>query len=67
MSAMERLGITREAFKAMYDEYNGFNDNFNKNHPEHNKGETYLTFLKNGSLSLVDKEPELVEDIINRR
>lgn len=64
--AIEKLGLTREAFKELYDEFDGFNSQFNKNHPEHGKEETFLTFLRNGSISLVADEGDLVTDIISR-
>ena len=66
MRAIEKIGLTKEVFKAMYEEYGGFNSQLNKNHPEHGKEETFLSFLKNGSESLVNEETELVVDIINK-
>lgn len=66
MRAIEKLGLTRESFGKMYDEYEGFNSQFNKNHPEHDQEETFFAFLKKGSESLVNEEAELVVDIINR-
>lgn len=66
MRAIEKIGITQEVFRTIYEEYGGFNSQFNKNHPEHGKEETFLSFLKNGSRSLADDESELVTDIINR-
>ena len=66
MRAIEKIGLTKEAFKAMYEEYGGFNNHFNKNHPEHGKEESFLSFLIDGSKSLADEETELVVDIINR-
>ena len=52
MRAIEKIGLTKEVFKAMYEEYG--------------KEETFLSFLKNGSESLVNEETELVVDIINK-
>lgn len=66
MRAIDKIGLTKEAFKAIYKEYGGFNDQFNKNHPEHGKEESFLSFLKDGSESLVKEETDLVVDIINR-
>ena len=45
MRAIDKIGLTKEVFKAMYKEYGGFNDQFNKNHPEHGKEESFLSFL----------------------
>ena len=61
---MEELGITPEVFKKMYDENNGFNNQFNKNHPSHSENETFLSFLLQGSERLVKENESIVLDII---
>lgn len=66
MRTIEALGITEEEFKKMYDEYNGFNDTFNKNHPSYGQGEDFLIFLKEGSEKLINENRDLVVDIIQK-
>lgn len=66
MRTIEALGITEEVFKKMYDEYSGFNNTFNRNHPSYDEGEEFLTFLNAGSRKLVDENADLVVDIIQR-
>lgn len=66
MRTIETLGITEEVFKKMYDEYSGFNNTFNRNHPSYGEGEEFLTFLNAGSRKLVDENADLVVDIIQR-
>lgn len=66
MRTIEALGITEEVFKKMYDEYSGFNNTFNRNHPSYDEGEGFLTFLNAGSKKLVKENTDLVVDIILR-
>lgn len=66
MRVIDELGITEKKFKALYDERQGFNDIFNKNHPGYDKSEAFLTFLKLGSQSLVRENKALIIDIISR-
>lgn len=65
MRAIEKTGLTREAFKTMYEEYNGFNSQANKKHLEHGEEESFLSFLIDGSKCLANEETDLVVDIIN--
>lgn len=66
MRVIEKLGLTREKFKIIYDENGGFNNQFNKNHPTYGIGEKFLSFLNAGSKHLAESETELIKDIINR-
>lgn len=66
MRTIEALGITEEVFKKMYQEYSGFDNTFNKNHPSHDEGEEFLNFLNAGSKKLVNENVDLVVDIIQR-
>lgn len=53
-SALEELGVTREQFNKMYDEYDGFNTSFNSNPPVRDEGETVYAFLQKGAESLAE-------------
>lgn len=66
MRTIEAMGITEEVFEKMYNEYSGFNNIFNKNHPSYDEGEEFLNFLNAGSRKLVDENADLVVDIIQR-
>lgn len=66
MRTIEALGLTKEVFKKMYDEYSGFNNAFNKNHLSYKDQEKFLTFLKEGSIHLINENNNLVTDIIQR-
>lgn len=67
MRTIEALGLSKEEFKKMYDDHNGFNNTFNKNHPSYGQDENYLAFLKTGSEKIVNENAELVKDIIKRK
>ncbi len=66
MSSTERIEISKDEFRDLYLLYHGFNDQFNKNHPLHKRDESILSFIKKGGESLLEEEPELVNDIITR-
>ena len=66
MRTIEALGLTKEEFKKMYEDCNGFNNTFNKNHPSYGQDESYLAFLKAGSEKIVTENAELVKDIIKK-
>lgn len=66
MRAIEAMGITKEVFKEMYNEYSGFNNTFNKNHPSYGENENFLDFLNAGSQLLVKENADLVADIMQR-
>lgn len=62
-SALEELGMTREQFNEMYDEYGGFNSSFNRNAPVRDEGETVYAFLQKGAESLVKQNADIVRSI----
>lgn len=64
MTAIERLGITREKFHTVYEEKKGFNSEFNKNHPSYDSGESCLSFMKSGAEKLIAENENVVLDII---
>lgn len=64
MRAIEQIGLTKEAFKELYEQYNGFDDQFNKNHPTYNSDESFMQFLSAGSRKLISEDKDLVKDII---
>ena len=66
MRVIDELGITKEKFKTLYNERQGFNDISYKNHPAYDKSEAFLTFLKSGSQRLVRENKALIIDIISR-
>ncbi|MBR2431093.1 hypothetical protein IKB17_06505 [bacterium] len=64
MKAIERLGITKEKFHAVFEEKKGFNSEFNKNHPSYDSGESCLSFMKSGADKLISENGSVVLDII---
>lgn len=62
-AAIEELGLTRDKYEEMYNQYGGFNTNFNKNAPSRNEGETVYAFLKRGAESLVKENADIVNGI----
>lgn len=66
MRAAEKLGLTKEIFKKLYEEYDGFNYQFNKNHPSYDGKENFWNFLNKGSNDLAKSNPDLIRDIIDR-
>ncbi len=65
MKAIERLGITRENFHDTYEEKQGFNSEFNKNHPSYECGESCLSFIKSGGKKLINENPDIIADILS--
>lgn len=65
MKAIERLGITKESFHEIYEAKNGFNSEFNKNHPGYEKDESCLTFMNCGVDTLLVENEDIVNDIIS--
>lgn len=65
MRAVDKIGLTKEAFFALYKKYGGFDEEFNRNHPSYRNGESFTSFLNSGSEKLIDEESKLVESIIN--
>ena len=49
MRAIERLGITKDIFKKMYEDNKGFNHRFNRNHPSHSEGEDFYSYINAGN------------------
>lgn len=65
MRAIEEMGWTKEKFRKLYEEQGGFNKEFNKNHPEHAEGETFLSFVSSGSEKLIRDHKDLVVNIVD--
>ena len=65
MKAIERLGITRESFHSTFEEKNGFNSEFNRNHPGYEKDESYLSFVNCGVDKLLIENDDVVDDIVS--
>lgn len=64
MKAIERLGITKEKFHTVFEEKQGFNSEFNRNHPSYESGESCLSFMKSGACKLIAENGDVVNDII---
>ena len=56
------FGMTCEEFCQLYQECDGFNGEFYKNHPILEEGEPFIDFLKKGSESL--KSREMIKNIL---
>lgn len=54
METKKAFGMSYEEFCHLYQECDGFNGEFYKNHPILNEGESCVDFLKKGSSSLKD-------------
>ena len=53
-------GIAKEEFHKLYIENNGFNEEFNKNHPAYKNNEDFFDFSLSGAQSLTKEELALV-------
>lgn len=65
MKAIEKIGLTKDAFKDLYESFDGFNDQFNKNHPSYEGCESFMSFLSMGCDKLINENKAVVDDIVN--
>ena len=55
--------FTREDFHKMYEERNGFNDEFNTNNCVRPEGQPFSEFIDEGSKALFSNYPDLVKTL----
>ena len=67
MGGLEELGISRSAFRKIYEENHGFDDNFQENHPLAPEHDDFFEFLDSGATKLVKENAELVVNIIESK
>lgn len=64
MGFLNSFDITQDEFKQLYDQFNGFDNIFNKNHPGYEDSEDGFDFILAGSKSIVDENNELIKSIL---